>query len=155
MIDPRIAGIADLRKLSAHIRAEGAKGLGKELANALEKAIQPLEAEIVAEAERTMPSGYGPLLARSIRHRRTRRAAAREASVRLTTRAEGKQERRDLPALNQGILRHPVFGRRRKPWTVTQIRPAFYTRAIENAADLAEQRVLVVLADLAERLTKG
>jgi hypothetical protein len=153
VIDPRIAGIDNLRKLSAHIRAEGAKGLGKELAKALEKALDPLEKEIAAEAERSMPSGYGPTLARSIRHRRTRRASAREASVRLATHAVGKRERRDLPALNIGVLRHPVFGRR-KTWVAQQIRPAFYTRALDNAADLAERQVLVVLADLADRLAE-
>jgi hypothetical protein len=162
-LDFQVDGQAQLRKLAAHIRATGNKGLGREFARALEKAVEPVKKSIVASAEQTMPSGYRETLTRSLKHRRTTRASARQASVRLATYGDGKSERRDLPALNKGTLRHPVFGRSRptrkgrksNPWAVTSIRAGFHDRAIEDAGDKAEQALRGVLDDFAERLAKG
>lgn len=153
-MDLRIAGQAELRRIAAHIRATGDKGLGREFAKALEKAIEPVKQAIVEEAAETMPSGYVETLTRSLKHRRTTRSAAREATVRLATHGEGKVERRDLPSLNKGVLRHPLFGRRRK-WYVTKIRPGFHDRAIERAGPAAEKAVLAVIDDFTDRLAKG
>lgn len=163
MLDATVTGQAQLRKLSAHIRATGDKGLGRELARALDKAIEPVKKAIEASARATMPSGYAPILTRSLKHRRTVRAAARQASVRLATHADGGKERRDLPALEAGHLRHPVFGRTRRtrkgskpnPWSVTRIRPGFYERGTAAAGDLAEKAALEVLDDFTERLAEG
>lgn len=155
MIDVRIAGQAELRKVAAHIRATGDKGLGREFARALERAVEPVKKAIIEEAAETMPSGYEEVLTRSLKHRRTTRAGAREATVRLATHGEGKRERRDLPRLNKGELRHPVFGRRRKPWTVTEIRPGFYDRAVEKAGPAAEAAILEVVDDYTQRIAKG
>jgi hypothetical protein len=163
VIDVQVAGQAELRKVAAHIRAVGDKGLGREFAKALERAVEPVKKAIVASASATMPSGYKETLTRSLKHRRTTRASAREATVRLATHGEGKQERRDLTALNLGNLRHPVFGRSRRtklgrvanPWSVTSIRSGFHDRAVEKAKPEAEKAVLEVLGDFADRLTKG
>lgn len=163
MLDARVTGQAQLRKLAAHIRAEGDKGLGRDLAKALGDAVEPLKKAIGQSAAVTMPSGYAPTLTRSLRHRRTVRAAARQASVRLATFGAGEKERRDLPALEAGKLRHPVYGRSRRtkkgrkanPWSVTRVRPGFHARGTEKAGDLAEEQALKVLDDFTDRLTKG
>lgn len=155
MIDVRIAGQAELRKVAASIRATGDRGLGREFAKALERAVEPVKQAIVDEAAETMPSGYVEVLTRSLKHRRTTRSAAREATVRLATHGEGKRERRDLPRLNKGELRHPVFGRRRKPWTTTHVRAGFHDRAVEKAGPEAEKAILAVVDDYTARLAKG
>lgn len=164
MVDVRITGGDQLRKVAAQIRATGDKGLGREMAKALDKAIEPVKAAIDASAEQTMPSGYKADLTASLKHRRTLRSATRTASVRLTTSAKGEKESRDLVALERGMLRHPVYGRfrrlktgRRKanPWAVTRIRAGFHARGIEDAADEAEKKLIEVLDDLADRLAKG
>lgn len=153
-MDFRIAGQAELRRVAGQIRAEGDRGLAREFAKALEKAVEPVKAAIVASAEEAMPSGYKETLTRSLKHRRTTRTAAREATVRLATHGEGKVERRDLSSLNKGILRHPLFGRRSR-WYVTKIEPGFYDRAVERAGPAAEKAILAVVDDYAERLAKG
>lgn len=163
MLDATVAGQAQLRKLSAHLRASGDKGMGRDLAKALDKVVDPVKKAIELSARQAMPSGYAPTLTRSLRHRRTLRAAARQASIRLATHGEGEKEHRDLPALEAGNLRHPVFGRSRRtkkgrkanPWAVTKVRPGFHERGIAKAGDLAEEQVLAVLDDFTERLAKG
>jgi hypothetical protein len=69
--------------------------------------------------------------------------------VRLTTYAKGKKERRDLPSMNAGRLRHPVFGRRSAKGKRTRghHRAGFYDRGTAKAADEAEKQLLVVLDD--------
>jgi len=163
MVEIRIDGQAQIRKLAAHIRATGDKGLGRELGRALDKAIEPVKRAIDVSAEKVAPSGYRETLIRSLKHRRTLRATARQASVRLTTYATGDKERRDLIAINRGDLRHPVFGRVRhtkrgfkaNPWAVTRVTPGFHERGTEKTADEAEKQALVVLDEFADRITKG
>lgn len=154
-LEVRISGADQFKRLAAQIKAEGNKGLGQEMARALTKAVEPLGKAIEAEAGVVAPSGYRAALTRSLKHRRTVRANPRTASIRLTTTAKGKVENRDLPALNRGDLRHPVFGRRRKPWKVTRIEPGFHDRAVKAGGPLAEQNLLQVLDDFGDRLAKG
>jgi hypothetical protein len=162
-LDIRIGGVAEILKLSAHIKATGDKGLGRQMAKAVNEAIEPVKKAIAASAEETMPSGYKETLTASLRHRKSQRTAARQASLRLTTYGDGTKERRDLPRLNKGELRHPVFGRSRttrrgrrpNPWSVTSIKAGFHDRGVENAADEAEKRLAEVRDDFAARLAKG
>jgi hypothetical protein len=162
-MDLRISGQDQLRKLAAHIKATGDKGLGRQMAKALDNLVEPIKRDIGASAYNTMPSGYRDTLTRSLKHRRSTRITARQATIRLTTTATGTKEGRDLPALEAGRLRHPVYGRSRNtkrgripnPWTVTDIKAGFHKRGTEDAADRAEKALLGVLDDFTERLAKG
>jgi hypothetical protein len=162
-VNVQISGIAELHRLVAQIKATGDKGLGRQMSRALAGVVAPVEAAIIESAADTMPSGYKDTLTRSMKHRRTSRAAARLASLRLTTFADGVAERRDLPSLERGRLRHPVFGRSRRtrrgrrpnPWASTAVRPGFYERGVVKAGSLAERQLQAVLDDFADRLMKG
>lgn len=162
-ISVQIGGIPEILKLSAQIKATGDKGLGRQMGRAISKAMDPVKGSITASAAQTMPSGYGPTLTRSLKHRTAVRNTARTASVRLTTSAKGESESRDLPALEAGNLRHPVFGRSRptrrgrkaNPWALTRIRSGFHERGTRRAADLAEKALAGVRDDFADRLMKG
>lgn len=163
MIDARITGAQQLREVAAHIRNTGDKGLGRQFSKALERAVEPVKKSIAESAERTMPSGYAPTLARSMKHRRSTRSDARRATVVLATYADGKKERRDVPAMNAGRLAHPVFGRTREtraglipnPWVRQRIRAGFHERGTEKAGDEAEKQILIVVDDFVQRLAEG
>lgn len=161
MVEVRITGAEQIRALARRLAAAD-KGLGREMSRALNKALDPVGKAIDREAAKVAPSGYQATLARSLKHRRSLRSTAREASVRLITNAKGKAENRDLPAIEAGNLRHPVYGRTRKtkrgpkpnPWAVTSIRAGFHKRGTASAAGEAEKQLLVVLDDFAQRLTE-
>lgn len=155
MIDARVLGAQQLREVARHIRNEGDKGLGRQFGKALEKAVEPIKKSIAESAARTMPSGYAPTLSRSLKHRRTTKTDTRRGAVRLATYGDGRKERRDLPALEAGKLRHPVFGRTRSPWVQQRIRAGFHKRGIEKAGGEAEKQILVVVDDFVQRLAKG
>jgi len=163
-IEVRINGTVSLHRLAARMRAEGQKDLVREMGNALTRAADPLKAKIRVEASEVMPKsgGYQEAFDKSLKFRVQRRGANAESDITLTTYADGKDERRDIRALNKGNLRHPVFGRSRagkrkgeripNPWSVTSIREKFWDRGVESAAEEVEKNMKDVVDEFAQRL---
>lgn len=155
MIREEVLGAKALRAAAASIKATGDKGLGREFAKALNNALDPVKQSITESASATMPSGYAPTLTRSMKYRRSTRTDARQATVVLATYAEGKKERRDLPAMEDGILAHPVFNRRKTPWVQQKVRAGFFERGTDKVDAEAEKQILVVVDDFVDRLAEG
>lgn len=168
-LEARIDGAAAFKKVAANMREQGRQDLAKEMGVALQKAAVPLQDSIREEANRVMPSsgGYRAVFSKSLKFRVSRRSSGRSASLRLLTFAGGLKERRDITALERGMLRHPVFGRSRRlkvgnragnsianPWSVTEIRPGFHKRGTDDAGDEVEKRIIEVLEEYASRLTE-
>lgn len=152
-LEIKIQGAATYHQVAAQIAAEGRKDLSRQMGNALTKAMEPVKVSITKEAAETMPSGYTDLLTGSLRHRMSRRAAGQQAQVIMRTYADGKQERRDIVSLENGRLRHPLFGRK-KVWYVTTVRSGFHKRGTDNAADEARDAMIGVVEDFAARLVR-
>lgn len=152
----RIEGAVELHKVAARIYAEGRTNLARQMGNALSKAADPVKVSIRAEAERTMPKhgGYSGLFTKSLKFRLERRNGVQQATAQLITYADGKGQRRDIGALNRGVLRHPVFGRRRSPWKVTSIRAGFHKRGTDHAIEEAQKQLGKVVDDFVDRLGK-
>jgi len=150
----RIEGAATLHKVAAQIYAEGRRNLAREMGKALSKAADPVKVSIRAEAVSTMPDsgGYSAVFSRSLKFRLERRNGSQQATVQLITYADGKGERRDIVALNRGVLRHPVFGHRTSPWKVTSIRAGFHKRGTDHAMDEAQKQLGKVVDDFVKRL---
>jgi len=168
-MEATILGQAQLRKLAAQIQAEGDKGLGREMANALKKVAAPIKGAVEAEYEAGLPKkgGYANTFTRSIKWKTTLRGAARQASFRLLLFGEGAHERRDIKALEAGRLRHPIYGRHRRirrgvrrgsrdanPWGVTSVRGGYFQRGTDQAANDVEHEMIKVLDDFTQRLSK-
>ena len=152
-LEVTITGAATLKQVAAQIRAEGRKDLSRQMSTALTRAVEPVKVCITKEAGSAMPSGYTALLTGSLRHRISRRSGGQQAQVILRTYADGKKERRDIGSLNNGVLRHPLFGRKKK-WYVTAVRPNFHERGTDKAADAAAAELAGVVEDFAARLIK-
>lgn len=161
MLEVEVAGADKLRRLAQHIEAEGNKGLGRQMSAALKRASTPLQESLRAEYTK-LPArgGYAGTFAKSLRFRTATRTGSRNASFRLLTFADGTSERRDITALEKGVLRHPVFGRSRNtrrgrvasPWAVTRIRGGYHKRGTDKAANKVESEMVKVLDELASNL---
>lgn len=150
-LEVSIDGAATLHRVAARMRAAGQADLSKQMSRALSKALDPVRASIAVEAGEVMPGAYKSLLTGSLRHRVSRRSAGNQARVILATYADGKQQRREIRALEAGALRHPLFGRKKR-WYVTRIRPGFHKRGTESAMDAAREGLLQVVKDYADKL---
>jgi len=162
MLDARILGADQLKRLAAHVRATDAKGLGKEMGAGLRRAAKPIQRSIRQEYTK-LPArgGYVAAWSKSLRFRTNLRTAGRQASFRVLTFADGTHERRDIDAVEAGRLRHPVYGRTRagrsgrrtsNPWAVTRIAGGYHKRGTDDAADQAEAEMVKVIADLSQRI---
>lgn len=151
----KVSGAERFHRLADLFKELDNEGLGREMARALTKAVDPLGKAITEEAGKAAPGGYRGTLTASMKHRRSVRNTRTQASVRLTTTAKGVKENRDLPAINAGRLRHPVFGRRRSPWSTTRVRSGFYDRGIAIAGPKAEKQLLEVLDHYQQIVTGG
>jgi hypothetical protein len=73
-------------------------------------------------------------------------------SVRLTGKRKSKTGKQsDLAAIDKGRVRHPVFGNR-KVWVVQQVRPGFFSRPTDAAAERVRHEVFAVIDDIDRRL---
>lgn len=165
-LEVRVEGAAILRRVAAQIRAEGRKDLSRQMSDALSKATDPVRLSIRSSASEVMPreGGYQAAFDKSLRFRMSRRQGDSQASVSLTTFADGTSERRDIKALEAGKLRHPVWGRSRpgarkgerhaNPWAVTSIRAGFWKRGTDKALDEAQKELENVIEDLARKLAR-
>ena len=151
-----MSGITGVNRLGQVARAARLAGgtLPKDLKRGLAKVGPPAKRAVTESAEATMPSsgGYAALLSRSLRIRTKVDTGLTTAGITITTYADGKGRRRDVPALNRGVLRHPVYGHRRRKWVAQRIRPGFWTDAAKRIESDAEKRVSDVLDETAKKL---
>jgi hypothetical protein len=151
-LDVSIEGAAEFRRVAQQMRAQGRRDLSRQMADALTRAARPVEDAIDREAIASMPSGYRAALSASLEHRQARRTGSQQARLLLRTFAEGQVKRRDLPALNAGKLRHPLYGKRGQTWYVTAVRPGFHERGAAHAMDEVRPELRKVVREFAQKL---
>lgn len=146
-----VSGTADLRTLRDRMVALDKRGLGKPMAKALNKAADPLRKEIRAETVRSLPSGYGPTMARSLRFRQQARGSGTSAEVVIRVYAQGRAQRRFMPDANKGKIRHPRWGDRGH-WYQQKVRGGFVDRPQSRLAETAARRMQDVIDDVAKQI---
>lgn len=150
-----IAGVTELGVVARQARLAGGKILPA-MRRDLGKLGPVAKAHVEDEIEAKMPrrGGYAALLTRAIRVRVRTDTGFTTAGVTIRTYADGQQQRRDIPALNKGRLRHPVHGHRRRSWVTQRVEPGFWDDAMDSTSDDAHTRVRRVLDDTI-KLLKG
>jgi hypothetical protein len=148
----RVTGQAALRQVEARLAA-APKNLSKEDAKALAKVAPAVAGKIRAEVPTHLPQrmGYAAVLFGAMEFQANIKVGR---GMTLTVWANGKRERRDVPAINRGVLRHPVFGNRqvwvaqragvRKGFVDDGIRKAepLIVRSIRNAAEKVAKEIV-------------
>lgn len=66
----------------------------------------------------------------------------RTAGVRIVARKTGH----DLPAVEAGTVRHPVYGHR-NAWAETQVRPGFFSTPLQELAPAVELACMAVMTE--------
>lgn len=150
----RMSAPANLYSVRQALRQVGDAGLGKQMDAGFKAAVKPLGPEIIAEVPRAMPSGYAPVLSRSLSFRLASRTAKQSTELRYRVYGDGQAERRDVPSLNRGRLRHPVYGRRRQAWVDQKVRPGFVDEPFRRLAPKVQKEMLAVLDSVTAQLKR-
>lgn len=146
----RVTGGTELAAVRNKLRSVSDKGLGKQMSAGFTRALQPLKREIVAET-RVMPSGYAPVLSRSMRFRQAVRSSGSTAEALLRVYAEGRRSRRMVPALNAGQLRHPLYGNRNH-WFNQAVPPGFVDRPVSRLGPAVSREMKSVVNYVADQI---
>lgn len=125
MLDLQVRGAAELRAAARQLKIEAA-ALRRGASRALERGVRGLRKTIPAAATR-LPSGYAPVMAEDVTVSTSVRLAGRDPSVSVRVWAEGAPAKghRDVAVIDEGNLRHPLFGRRKERWYDQAVRPGF------------------------------
>ncbi len=164
-LDLNITGGSTLLELRKQLKQVGDRGLGRQMDAGFRRAVRPCTPAVRAEAAKTMPKegGYARLLAASIRSRLQSRSSRYAARVSVLIFADGKGEKRDLPRINEGRLRHPVYGRYRRvrgrkverPWVTQRVRPGVVDRPFDQVTPGIQDAMIKVMDDVIAELSKG
>lgn len=165
----RVSGGAQLHTLRQTLRDIGDQGLGKQMSRGLRQAGQKFPPEVRTEVPKAMPSGYAPTLSKSLRFRTAVKETRHTARVQFRVYGDGRKERRDVPRLNAGVLRHPVFGRSRplknharykatsmpNPWVAQKVRKGFVDRPVDRLAPEVAREMRQVVDWVAQQIKRG
>lgn len=152
-MEVRITGGRDLYTVSRALKKIGDKGLGKQMGKALQDASRELRPAIKKSAAQLMPhsGGYAAVLSKSLRFRQTVQMGRTTARVLFKVHADGRKERRDVPSLNRGRLRKPLYGNRNH-WYTQRVRPGFVDRPVDRAAPDIARRMNAVVDYVADQI---
>lgn len=166
MQDVRITGTGTLLELQRRLRAAGHENIRSSLQRRTRRAAEPLRDDLqrtvrglaIRSAGGSGRSGPSPT-------RRPLRATIADA-IRISVRSSGTPGARvwldkgrlppDLKSvpdrLNEGKLRHPVFGNRRR-WATQTTTPLWWDKTVRQDRPRMEREVARVLDDVRQKLT--
>lgn len=154
-----LQGADKLDALAGRLRRAGRTDLLAELKREMRKPPKRLEVAVRAEVGPRMPAGYERPLGSSLRFRTSFRQGA-TVGVSVTMDGRGRAVR----ALDAGILKHPVFGRRRRtsrgrvfnnPWVVQRVRPGFFTQPARQVLRQVQDDMVEALDRFAAKIAGG
>lgn len=156
--DVEVRGLDDLANLARALKAAGdeGKGLRKELYSGLNRATKPIRTDMNAAVPPTFPEGGGlaALMAKRARFSNSIRTSPGGVGVRLA--ARGKGRRTLQTAIQDGTIRHPVFGNR-KVW-VTQsagVEGGRPEEAFDKGEPIAKREVLRAISDVRNKIYRS
>lgn len=159
-------------RLAAAMRAGGRQIPGR-LRRGFQRALAPLDMAVKTQAAARFPAGYAPTFNADVKVALSMRGRGATVTVDARVFAPGRQDRRDVPALNAGVLRHPVFGRSRRrvwtadrprrrlpggqvlanPWVAQAIPAGFADAAVEQVRPQVDTAMDAVLRDVEATIT--
>lgn len=150
-----VSGEGDFAAAAARLRAAGQGGLMSHVLKGLKAAAPDLKAAVVTAAGVKLPSGYAPTLIKALEQRAVARGGLHFAAVTMTATASSRITGRQVERLDGGILRHPVFNRRKHPWINQPIPPGFHTATLQDAGPIIEPHLQRALTKALADMTKG
>jgi hypothetical protein len=149
-------GPYQLRKLSARLREAGKEGQGlrRELYKAINQAAKPLAAEIRNSGHlgSYMPDRYAAVLAGDLAVTATKSTSKNPG---VAIRAKGRRHKRKVIQLDNGILKHPLYGNREHWFEQVRgkMRRGFFTDPAERAAPGIRDQVVAALHETGKKIT--
>lgn len=153
----RAAGGRDQTSVRRHLRQVGDREMSRRMSRGFQRAAKPIKPAVQKSAVKVLPKrgGYGALMSKSVRMRVAARERRGTAAVTITIHGAGKSEKRDVPRINKGVLRHPIPAGRKHPWVDQRVRRGFVDRPVDGLSPDAAREMRAVVGWVADQITKG
>lgn len=152
-------GAARFRVAAQVLRENPDKIQKRELFKSFRQVAQPLGKRIIAEGSAELPK-HGGLSARVAASKLTQSNSLNGRAVGVTLRFKTAPSKAgqsyDLAAMDDGIIRHPVFARpgAKKVWRVTTVQPEAFTKPFEAGRDEVAQAVVSAMENVAREIAR-
>jgi hypothetical protein len=153
--DYEIRGAEQFGALARRLKEAGDKELRSELYKGINRAIKPMKKDVKDNVTSYMPSNgiYAGVIKKALSLTISKRAGKSTPGITLKAKARGKTDLRKVGLLDDGILRHPVFGNREK-WRDTRIKGGFFTEQSKKSARFVRENIVQAMNDVAEKVAK-
>lgn len=153
-VDVEIRGAEGLRLVGIAVRRLGSdRTIVNEMAKEIRGAVPPIRAAVKASALANLPKrgGLNRWTASAKLTAQVRRGA-QSAGVSLRDSKGSRGKRHDLRALNDGFIRHPLWGNR-EHWYPQRVAPEFFQKAIvPEGVDAFRNKVVVAVDRAVEKV---
>jgi hypothetical protein len=147
-VDIEVRGTAELRAAARALR-EAERQLKARMDRGLRRIGREFQKDIRTAAGR-LPSGYAPVMAAAVKVS----TSLRSGGVSLRVYAPGKSEQRDVRSIDEGRLRHPVFGHRDR-WVAQRVRPGFVGDPTRQLAEHIQDDIEAAVDEAVATATRG
>lgn len=140
--DLDITGTEQFVSLAKRLNAQGkaGRGLWKELNAQMANAAQPMIAVVKRHLSDYVPDNYAGVLSTALTVRVSRSTKGASAGLKLVGAAKGVKKKRHIRVINDGTLRHPVYGNP-EAWVDQGVRPGFWTTPLSNSREIPAKEI--------------
>ena len=148
-LDLNVRGRAELGRVIRQLHG-AAETYDRRLHAAALDALDIVPPLVRGNVPRVVPKRYARVLGPALRFDKS----GKLGKISLKVSAKGRRELRDVPQIDRGRLRHPLFGAR-KTWYDTRVKLGLVSTPFEKAEPMIVKRIAKVRAELIDELTKG
>lgn len=127
------------------------RGLWKELNSEIKTAAQPLTDTVLRHLENYLPDRYAKVLRRTLTVRVSRSTRGAAAGLKLVGIAKGRSRKRHVKAIDQGTLRHQVWGNS-EVWVDQSVKPGFWSSTLDQSRDIPATAIRRAVQNTARKL---
>lgn len=140
--DLKITGTQQFVTLAKKLNAQGKQGRGlwRELNTQLKAAAEPMVDVVKLHLSDYLPDRYAKVLRTSLTVRVSRSTKGNAAGLKLVGVAKGVKKKRHIKVINDGTLRHPVYGNP-EVWVDQPVRPGFWSTPLDSARPIPAKQI--------------
>lgn len=151
IVDVQVQGAEDIARLARRMKEVGNRDLRNEMVRGLRAVAKPVIKDMKQSARSNLPASGG--LNRFIAGSSIRaqvKSGTHTAGVAIKANRSKKSGASDLNRIDQGRLRHPVFGRGR--WVTQSVKAGVFSKPTERSAAEVQRQMQHVLQAIERKL---
>lgn len=140
--------------LAKRLNAQGKQGRGlwRELNAQMRDAAQPMTDFMLRHLQEFLPDNYAAVLRKTLTVRVSRSTKGGAAGLKLVGTAKGVKKKRHVKVINDGTLRHPVYGNP-EAWVDQPVKPGFWTQPLNLSREIPATQIRRAVQETIRKVT--